>query len=260
MNIRDMQPTNYCTQRQQSAASVLIVWLLASCSPDSTLAVPKRQPAMVPAATTSSGDPSLASTPPTPGGQLAPDSLWGDSIASIPATDAAPQRAHGLRAKTIGNLFNRLLRPRPQAPPRTLARPVAEGTEDLPVHEDALEIVQNLIDSDRDKQWSTRKAALKKLTQVVLATPPKMQTILPKLTKAAEDPNEDVRLIALEAFASLAPVASSAASTILPILTQAANKSQDYDTRLAALEALAKMAIFRSPRGFRHYTDTRSSC
>ena len=243
MNIRDIQRTNYCIQGQQFAARVLLtVWLLASGSPEGALATPKRQPAMVPAATTSPGDPSLASTPPTPGGQLAPDSLWGDSIASIPATDAAPQRAHGLRAKTIGNLFNRLLRPRPQAAPRTLAGPVAEGTEELPVRENALEIAQNLIDAARDEHWSDREDFLEELTQVVLATPSKMQDILDELTKAAEDPNEDVRLIVLEAFASLAPVASSAAETILPILTQAA-KDEDYDTRLVALQALAKMAI-----------------
>ena len=244
MNIRDMQQTNYYIQCQQFAARVLLtIWLLAIGSPEGALATPKRQPAMVPAATTSPGDPSLASTPPTPGGQLAPGSLWGDSIASIPATDAAlqGQPASNLLPITRDQLPSQLASPRPQAAPRTLAGPVAEGTEDL--HEDALEIVQNLIDAARDEQWSARKAALKKLTQVVRATPLKMQAILPKLIKAAEDPNEDVRLIALKAFASLAPVASSAASTILPILIQAAHKDQDYDTRLVALEALAKITI-----------------
>ena len=234
MNIRNMQRTNYCTQSQQSVASVLIVWLLASCSLDSALAAPERQPTMVPAATTSPGNPFLASTPSTPRGQLplgSPGSLWGDSV----ATDAATQwqSTHGLRARTIGKLASRLSR----------SRPVAEGTEELPVYEDALEIVQNLIDAARDEQWSARKVALKKLMQVVHTTPSKMQDILSELTKAARDPNEAVRLIVLEAFASLAPVASSAAGTILPILTQAANKDQDYDTRLVALEALAKMAI-----------------
>ena len=184
MNVNTSKERSFYTQGKQFAARALfIVWLLASGSPEGGLATPKRQ--MVPATTTSPGDPSLASTPPTP----------------------------------------------------------MEGIEELPVHEDALEIVQNLIDAARDEQWSAPKAALKKLTQVVRATPPKMQTILPKLTKAAEDSNEDVRLIALRAFASLAPVASSAASTILPILTQAAHKDQDYDTRLVALEALAKITI-----------------
>ena len=246
MNIRDMQRTNYCTQCQQFAARVLLtVWLLASGSPEGGLATPKRQPAMVPAATTSPGDPSLGSTPPTPGGQLAPGSLWGDSVSSIPATDAAPQRqpASHLLPITLDQLPSQLARPRPQAAPRTLAGPVAEVTEELPVRENALEIAQNLIDAARDEQWSDREDFLEELTQVVLDAPSKLQDILSKLTEAAEDQNEAVRLIVLEAFASLAPVAFSAAGTILPILTQAANKDQDYDTRLVALEALAKITI-----------------
>ena len=118
-----------------------------------------------------------------------------------------------------------------------------EGTKELPVRENALEIAQNLIDAARDEQWSDREDFLEELTQVVLDTPSKMQDILSKLTEAAKDQNEAVRLIALEAFSSLAPVASSAAETILPILTQAAHKGQDYDTRLVALEALAKITI-----------------
>ena len=159
MNIRDTQRTNYCTQCQQFAARVLLtVWLLAIGSLEGALATPKRQPAMVPAATTSPGDPSLGSTPPTPGGQLAPGSLWGDSVSSIPATDAAPQRqpASHLLPITLDQLPSQLARPRPQAVPRTLAGPVAEGTEEFPVRENALEIAQNLIDAARDEQWSDR--------------------------------------------------------------------------------------------------------
>ena len=188
----------YTQGKQFTARALFIVWLLASGSPESALATPKRQ--MVPATPTSPGDPSLASAPPTPGGIL-------------------PSQSTGLPLDAI------------------------EETEELPVHEDPLEIVQNMINAARDEQWSDRKAALKKLTQVVLNTPLKMQTILPILTQAAKDQDYNTRLVALRAFASLAPVASSAAGTILQILTQAAHKDQDYDTRLVVLEALAKITI-----------------
>ena len=163
MNVNTSKERSFYTQGKRFAARILcIVWLLASGSPESALATPKRQ---------------------------------------------------------------------------------MEGTKELPVRENALEIAQNLIDAARDEQWSDREDFLEELTQVVLDTPSKMQDILSKLTEAAKDQNEAVRLIALEAFSSLAPVASSAAETILPILTQAAHKDQDYDTRLVALEALAKITI-----------------
>ena len=88
---------SYYTQSQQFAARVLLaVWLLASGSPESILATPKRQSAMTPATTTSPGDPSLASVPPLPGGILplppdSPGAFWGDSVASIPSIDATLQ-------------------------------------------------------------------------------------------------------------------------------------------------------------------------
>ncbi|MEM7383192.1 MAG: NACHT domain-containing protein [Bacteroidota bacterium] len=136
MNTRDTKLFNCYTQSQQGAARILFtVWLLTSCSPDMALAAPKTEGAMVPATTaTSPGDPSLASTPPTPppGGilQLPPDSpgpRWGSS----PAIEAALQRqpAASLRARTIDRLASRFSRPRPQVALRTQAGPVAEGDE-----------------------------------------------------------------------------------------------------------------------------------
>ena len=128
---------NFYTQGQQRVARILLaVWLLASVSPEGILATPKRQ--MVPATTTSPGDPSLASAPPTPlpGGilQLPPDSpgvFWGDSVASTPAIDAAlqRQRSSNLLSRTRDRLASRLWSPRPQEALRTLAGPVAEGDE-----------------------------------------------------------------------------------------------------------------------------------
>ena len=100
MKANTSKERSFYTQGQQFAARVLLaVWLLASGSPEGTLATPKRQSAMTPATTTSPGDPSLANTPPTPppGGilQLPPDflgSFWGDSVASSPSIDAALQQ------------------------------------------------------------------------------------------------------------------------------------------------------------------------
>ena len=93
---------NFYTQGKQFTARALFtVCLLASGSPESILATPKRQ--MVPATPTSPGDPSLASAPPTPEGilQLPPDSpgaFWGDSVASSPSIDAALQERMGQEA------------------------------------------------------------------------------------------------------------------------------------------------------------------
>ena len=106
MNVNTSKARSFYTQGQQFAARVLcIVWLLASGSPEGALATSKRQPAMVPATTTSPGDPSLASTPPTlpPGGilQLPPDSpgsFWGDSVGSSPAMQSALQQRMGQEA------------------------------------------------------------------------------------------------------------------------------------------------------------------
>ena len=67
MKANTSKEKRFYTQGQQLAARVLlIVWLLASGSPESTLANPRYQPALGPATTTSPGDPSLASTPSTP--------------------------------------------------------------------------------------------------------------------------------------------------------------------------------------------------
>ena len=128
MKANPSEERSFYTQGQQFAARVLFTaWLLASVSPEGTLATPKRQAAMTPATTTSPGGLSLASTPstPPPGGilQLPPDSpgsFWGGSVASSPSIDAAPQHqpAASLRARTIDKLVGRLWRPRTQETPR----------------------------------------------------------------------------------------------------------------------------------------------
>ena len=100
MKANTSKERSFYTQGQQFAARVLLaVWLLASVSPEGTLATPKRQSAMTPATTTSPGDPSLANTPltPPPGGilQLPPDflgSFWGDSVVSSPAIERVLQQ------------------------------------------------------------------------------------------------------------------------------------------------------------------------
>ena len=95
MKTNTSKERSYYTQGQRFAARILfILWLLASSSPEGILAAPKGQ--MTPATTTSPGDPSLASTPPLPGGilQLSPDapgSFWGGSAASGSVIDAALQ-------------------------------------------------------------------------------------------------------------------------------------------------------------------------
>ena len=130
MNVNTSKEKNFYTQGQRFAARILfILWLLASISPDSTLATPKHQPA-----TTSPGYPSLASAFPTPlpGArcpQAAPSSFWGSGVASSLSIDAALQRQRpsSLRARTIGKLAGRFWGPRPQEALRTLAGPVAEG-------------------------------------------------------------------------------------------------------------------------------------
>ena len=98
MKTNTSKERNFYTQGQQVAARILfIVWLFASGSPDSLLAIPKRE--MTPAPTTSPDDPALASAPPTPlpGGALelppdAPGVFWGDTVASSPAIGAALQQ------------------------------------------------------------------------------------------------------------------------------------------------------------------------
>ena len=53
-HFRVMKRTNFYTQGQQHTARILCtVWLLASCSPNVTLAAPKAKGAMAPATTTS---------------------------------------------------------------------------------------------------------------------------------------------------------------------------------------------------------------
>ena len=100
MKINTSKRISYYTQGHQFAARVLCTfWLLASGSPEGVLAAPERQPAMVPATTTSPQGPSLASALPTlpPGGilQLPPDSpgsFWGSSVASTPVLECALQQ------------------------------------------------------------------------------------------------------------------------------------------------------------------------
>ena len=99
MKVNTSKERSFYTQGQQCTARVLFtVWLLASGSPATALATLKRQPAMVPATTTSPGEPSLASVLPTPPPednlQLPPDfpgSFWGSSVASTPSIHTALQ-------------------------------------------------------------------------------------------------------------------------------------------------------------------------
>ena len=139
MKANTSKERNFYTQGQRLAARILfILWLLASVSPEGTLATPKRQPAMVPATTTSPSEPSLAITLPSlpPGGilQLPPDSpgsLWSNGVASSLSIDAVLQRQRpsSLLPRTIGKPVCRFWSPRTQETPRTQARPVAEGDE-----------------------------------------------------------------------------------------------------------------------------------
>ena len=91
--------TSYSQCQQGIARILLAAWLFASGSPESALAVPERQSAMVPVTSASPQGPPLASALPTPppGGilQLPPDSpgsFWGDNVASSPSIDAALQQ------------------------------------------------------------------------------------------------------------------------------------------------------------------------
>ena len=121
MKVNTSKERNFYTQGQQFAAKVLcIIWLLASGSPESVLATPKRQ--MVPATTTSPGDPSLASTPPKPlpGGilQLPPDSpgsFWGSGVASTPAMESTFQER--MSQEAVPFIERDLLRTSPKATP-----------------------------------------------------------------------------------------------------------------------------------------------
>ena len=108
MKTNTSKEKSFYTQGTQCVARVLLIaGLLASYSPEGTLAVPKRHSAMTPATTTSPDDPSLASAPPTPlprdALELPPDSpgsFWGSSVASSPAIDAAPQERISQEAAT----------------------------------------------------------------------------------------------------------------------------------------------------------------
>ena len=120
MKVNTSKERSFYTQGQQFAARVLfIVWLLASGSPESILATPKRQPAMTPAPTTSPQGPSLASVLPTPpsGGtlQLSPGSFWGSSVASSPAIDAALQQR--MSQEAVPDKRRELLRTSPKVSP-----------------------------------------------------------------------------------------------------------------------------------------------
>ena len=119
MKTNTSKKRNFYTQGQRFAARVLfIIWLLASGSPEGTLATPKRQ--MTPVIMTSPGDPCLASTAPLPGGilQLPPDSpgaFWGGSIGSSPSIGTAPQERISHEAAPF--IERDLLRTSPKASP-----------------------------------------------------------------------------------------------------------------------------------------------
>ena len=132
-----MKRTNFYSQGQRRAARVLfIVWLLARCSLDVTLAVPRSEKTIVPASSPTPSYLPLASPPPQPGGILplppdSPCSFWGSRVASSAAIDTALQRqpASSLLSRTTGKLTSRFWRPSPQAALRIQAGPVAEGDE-----------------------------------------------------------------------------------------------------------------------------------
>ena len=121
MKTNTSKEKSFYTQGQRFTARVLfIVWLLASISPEGTLAAPKGQ--MTPDTTPSPGDPSLASALHTlpPGGTLqlppdAPGSFWGDSVASSPAIDAALQERMSQEAAPFRG--GELLRTSPKVSP-----------------------------------------------------------------------------------------------------------------------------------------------
>ena len=123
MNVNISKERNFYTQGQRFAARVLcIVWLLASGSPEGILAAPEHEQAIVPATTTSPGEPSLASAfpAPPPGGILqlppdAPGSFWGGSVASGSVIDAALQERMGQEA--VPDKRRELLRTSPKVSP-----------------------------------------------------------------------------------------------------------------------------------------------
>ena len=123
MNVNTSKEKSFYTQGQRFAARVLcIVWLLASGSPEGILAAPEHEQAIVPATTTSPGEPSLASAfpAPPPGGILqlppdAPGSFWGGSVASGSVIDAALQERMGQEAASFRE--RELLRTSPKVSP-----------------------------------------------------------------------------------------------------------------------------------------------
>ena len=123
MKANTSKEKSFYTQGQRFAARVLcIVWLLASGSPEGILAAPEHEQAIVPATTTSPGEPSLASAfpAPPPGGILqlppdAPGSFWGGSVASGSVIDAALQERMGQEA--VPDKRRELLRTSPKVSP-----------------------------------------------------------------------------------------------------------------------------------------------
>ena len=123
MKVNTSKEKNFYTQSQQRVARILLAaWLLASGSPEGTLAVPKRQSAMTPATTTSPGDLSLASALPTlpPGGdfQLPPDSpgvFWSSGVASSPSIEATFQQC--MSQEVAPDEGSNLLRTSPKVSP-----------------------------------------------------------------------------------------------------------------------------------------------
>ncbi|MEM7382802.1 MAG: tetratricopeptide repeat protein [Bacteroidota bacterium] len=121
MSIRTIRQTNCYSQGQQSAASILLtVWLLASGNPDTTLAAPDHQRAMVSGTVTSFL------------GQPAPRAL-ALAQASGPAMGTALtpfiQRAPRLLSRALDKLASRFLEPSPTQYRTLQPEPVAEGTE-----------------------------------------------------------------------------------------------------------------------------------
>ena len=269
-------PKTIYRQGQQSAAKILFtVWLLASCSPNVTLAVPGAKGATVPAPTASSNDLALASAPPTPspGGilQLPPDSpyaLWGSSGSSSPAIDRAPQSqpASNLRSRTTGNLANRFWRPRPQEALRIHAGPVAEGDEDYPVRNieallkafkatpsEAPAIIQQLAGAAKDEDWRVRCdafEALSKAVAAVAAVPSEAQTIISILAAAAKEYKADLRyyLVRCDAIRALLRVLEIVPREATAIRQTLADLAKDKDGRVRrnALKALAKVVAVAS--------------
>ena len=268
-----MRQLSLYTKGQKNAASILLtIWLLINCNPNATLAAPRSEKAIVPAATTSPSDLALASALPTPqpGGilQLPPDSpypLWGSRVASSPAIDAAPQsqRTSSLLSRTMGKLASRFSRPRPCQALSLQAGPVAEGDENARDRAAAVQalveqlaatpskapaILQKLIDITKEGEDELAQAAARKaFLKVPEAAPSEARAIIPILAAAAKEHTEDlsyylVRRDAVEALLKVLEATPEQAPAIIPVLTDVAMQDPAEHVRAAAHKALAKVA------------------